>query len=444
MLENHISSKHVGLLLSLIIGSTSLSTFSTAQGAYQSSGLIADWVGSSIVNASTNWSDSVSSQTLNQTSTTYVSSNGGYVTLNGSSSYLRDPNNLPTITEAATTTMSMFFWIKPTANQGVIVNLGRGLSPNNDADSEMLFTINGSGNLALWDYNGGTGFNNPTSSAAVTLNQWNYVGFTKSTSAGTATLTYYINGSASGSSTATPKAISLNDFVIGKDFRDNVNFFSGGVARASIWSTSLTSADVLNNYNATKGIAVAPSLTISNGSQSVSANSPIINTVINNSGGPASSFSISPALPSGLTMDSSGGISGSPTSTQSQTSYTITATNSAGSGTTTFTLTVLINTTTVTLGNIETATYRQPTTLTLTITGASGKVTFKQNGKNIAGCIKIPTITSGSIRATCSWKPSVRNSVKISAQYFASSSAYTGAVSSTKNVWVVGRTGTRQ
>ncbi|MFN8011208.1 MAG: putative Ig domain-containing protein [Holophagaceae bacterium] len=60
-----------------------------------------------------------------------------------------------------------------------------------------------------------------------------------------------------------------------------------------------------------------------------------------NSGGAATSWSISPALPAGLGFSTSTGqISGTPTAAKASTAYTVTATNAAGSGTTTVTLTV--------------------------------------------------------------------------------------------------------
>ena len=59
-------------------------------------------------------------------------------------------------------------------------------------------------------------------------------------------------------------------------------------------------------------------------------------------GGAVASYSISPALPSGITINASTGvISGTPTATSSQTSYTVTASNSAGSTTATVTVTIL-------------------------------------------------------------------------------------------------------
>lgn len=427
--------KRWGFFISITLFINLLS-FIPAKAAYQTSGLIADWVGSTLTNSTSQWNDSINNNKLDQSSTTYNSANGGYVTLNGSSSFLHAPSNLTTFN---TSNMSMFFWIKPSSNAGVIMQLGRSGS---DADSEMVMSINGSGNLVFWDFNGGLGFNSVTSSGTVNLNQWNYVGFTKSTS-GTSTLTYYINGSASGSTSgASNKSISLNDFTLGKDFRDNNGFYNGSYARASIWNIALTSTDVSNNYAATNGIATAPSITTTNNTQSVNAGSAITTASTTNTGGAVSSYSISPALPSGVSMDASGNISGTPTSVQSSTTYTITATNGAGSSTSTFTLTVLINSTTATFTNLSLAYYRQPTVLTVTV-NVAGKVTFKHQGKNIVGCIKVSTVTSSTITATCTWKPSVKKYVSLTAVFVPTSTAYASSNAAAIKPLVIARTGTR-
>jgi V8-like Glu-specific endopeptidase len=92
----------------------------------------------------------------------------------------------------------------------------------------------------------------------------------------------------------------------------------------------------------TNDATAAPSISLSNATQSVNANSAISTVNVSNSGGASTNFSISPSLPSGLTFNSSNGsISGTPTQAQSQRSYTITATNSGGSSSATFTLTVV-------------------------------------------------------------------------------------------------------
>ena len=72
-------------------------------------------------------------------------------------------------------------------------------------------------------------------------------------------------------------------------------------------------------------------------------NQAIATLVPTNSGAAASSWSISPPLPTGLTFDTSTGqISGTPTTTSSAQVYTISATNAGGTGQTTPTFSVMV------------------------------------------------------------------------------------------------------
>jgi hypothetical protein len=429
--------KRWGFLISIALF-LNLLTFIPAKAAYQTSGLIADWVGSTLTNNTSQWNDGINSNKLDQSGTTYSSQNGGYVTLNGtSSSFLRSPNDLTTF---STDNMSMFFWIKPTSTDAILLQLGRN-NPN-DADTEMFFYLS-AGKLAFWDFQSSVGFNGVTSTGTLVSGAWSYVGFTKSTSGSTATVTFYINGDASGSYTGSNKTISLNDFVIGKDYRDNSRYFNGSIARATVWNSTLSSLDALNNYNATNGIVIAPSISTSNNNQAVNAGVAITTAITTNTGGAVSSYSISPTLPTGLNMDSSGNIAGTPSSVQSSTSYTITATNPAGTSTSNFTLAVLINSTTAAFTNLSLAYYRQPTTLTVTVTGTTGKVTFKHQGKNIPGCIKVSTVSSSTITATCNWKPSVKKYVSLTAVFVPTSSAYATSNAAAIRPLVIARTNPR-
>ena len=89
----------------------------------------------------------------------------------------------------------------------------------------------------------------------------------------------------------------------------------------------------------------APAFTLSSSSQSVIVNTAITTVTNTSTGGAIASYAISPAAPAGLTFsNSTGQLSGTPTSIQSATAYTITATNAAGSATRTFTLTVTVGT----------------------------------------------------------------------------------------------------
>jgi outer membrane protein OmpA-like peptidoglycan-associated protein len=88
--------------------------------------------------------------------------------------------------------------------------------------------------------------------------------------------------------------------------------------------------------------ATPPNISHSPTSYELYKNTAITAIVPQNSGSPATSWSISPALPAGLALNpANGSISGTPTALTSSASYTVTATNSAGSSNSIITLEVL-------------------------------------------------------------------------------------------------------
>lgn len=92
---------------------------------------------------------------------------------------------------------------------------------------------------------------------------------------------------------------------------------------------------------------------------------------------------------------------------------TLTTTFAQGSVTITL-VAIAISDSTTTLSVPALFTYRSASNIIATVS-APGRVTFLVNGKRIAGCVSVPTISSGSISATCSYKPSVRGAVQFSA-----------------------------
>lgn len=85
---------------------------------------------------------------------------------------------------------------------------------------------------------------------------------------------------------------------------------------------------------------VAPSIGYSPSSQVATYGYVLTNMIAANSGG-AGTYSVSPSLPSGLSLNTSSGIiSGTPSVVQSATNYTVTCTNTAGSSHATITLTI--------------------------------------------------------------------------------------------------------
>jgi hypothetical protein len=84
-----------------------------------------------------------------------------------------------------------------------------------------------------------------------------------------------------------------------------------------------------------------------------------------------------------------------------------------------------------------------PLNVTVSV-NATGYVRFSANGKRIAGCLKVVTTgSSPSFTATCNWKPTVKGSQKISAEFVSTDSSYRGAKSPETRITVVQRVNTR-
>jgi hypothetical protein len=87
-------------------------------------------------------------------------------------------------------------------------------------------------------------------------------------------------------------------------------------------------------------------------------------------------------------------------------------------------------------GNPTSVEYNRSITITASITGQDGKVSFYANGKVIPGCKSKQSV---SLVATCSWKPAVHKSVTISASLVNSSTVSATPI----KTFVVKRTNTR-
>jgi DNA-binding beta-propeller fold protein YncE len=98
-------------------------------------------------------------------------------------------------------------------------------------------------------------------------------------------------------------------------------------------STTTTLSITVNN--------AAPAITYSNNPAIYTAGVPITGNIPINTGGAATSYSVSPALPTGLILSATNGvITGTPSAPTATADYTVTATNATGSTTATLTLTV--------------------------------------------------------------------------------------------------------
>ena len=187
-----------------------------------------------------------------------------------------------------------------------------------------------------------------------------------------------------------------------------------------------------------------PVFSYSAASQSTSAGTPFPANAITSTGTTITSFSISPTLPNGVTLNSStGALTGAPTQLISSVLFTITGTDAgSNTGTTTLTLTVTQGNSTVSVDGPTQVIYRTTSNETATVS-ALGKVTFYWNGKKIPGCQSLQASGSSTFTAVCQWKPALIGRGNLLAKLTPSTTAITGSSSSNFAVDVARRTTTR-
>ena len=174
---------------------------------------------------------------------TFNAANMGSIVFDGTNDYIYRSS----ISNFNSSTYTILLWGKfvSVSSSGILFNLGR--SPS-DANSEAQLYYNNS-RLVYWDYAGSIAFNFIQSSGTLSTNVYQYLGFTKNSTNGT----FYINGYSSGTGTAAFDAnISTNDFTIGADIRDSINYVNGNISQFLLYNRVLTASEVLQNYNATK------------------------------------------------------------------------------------------------------------------------------------------------------------------------------------------------
>jgi len=212
----------------------------------QTSGLIVKLDGASYSAGGSTWTSSVNSSVWSMGGTSY---DAGTQSVVFSSSY------------AYTSSVTSF---NSTVHSVVMYYYRNGDSPNPGGWSgytsgAALYQINRSGGSAnneivvyepsVWDYSNGLAlaFNANTSLSGTT--GWKMRGFVKNGATGT----FYLNGVADGTSTASFAAtIGNGDFAIGRDYRDGYAFLNAKVALFAMWNVALSSTDITNIHNACK------------------------------------------------------------------------------------------------------------------------------------------------------------------------------------------------
>ncbi|MBB3054941.1 putative Ig domain-containing protein [Mucilaginibacter gotjawali] len=131
----------------------------------------------------------------------------------------------------------------------------------------------------------------------------------------------------------------------GLSFNTTTGIISGTPTTSTSATTyTITATNAAGSGSTTVTLTVlpkAPVISYSPSTNTYTKGTAITSLTPTNTGGAATSWSISTALPTGLSFNTSTGvISGTPTVTSATTTYTITATNAKGSATTTVTITV--------------------------------------------------------------------------------------------------------
>ena len=91
---------------------------------------------------------------------------------------------------------------------------------------------------------------------------------------------------------------------------------------------------------------------------------------------------------------------------------------------------------------ITNAIYRTATTLSVTVSEA-GKVSFFANGKVIPGCKSRSTVAGSTITASCTWRPSQRGAVPVTARFTPTASPSNFATINVGSVFIAQRTAPR-
>lgn len=124
----------------------------------------------------------------------------------------------------------------------------------------------------------------------------------------------------------------------------NGNISGTATAASNLTTYTVTATNSAGSSTATVALKVentvtAPIISYSTNSVSTPQNQPMASLTPTNTGGTATGWTISPALPAGLGFTSSTGrISGTPTTAFSATTFTVTATNAGGSSSTTISI----------------------------------------------------------------------------------------------------------
>ena len=145
---------------------------------------------------------------------------------------------------------------------------------------------------------------------------------------------------------------------------------------------------------------IAPSIAYSTTSFTLTKGTAMTTTAVTSTGGAVVTYSVSPSLPAGLSLDTSTGtLSGTPTAVTSSASYTITATNSGGTDTASVTIVVNDIAPSITYSTNSFTLTKGTAMTTATVTSTGGTVVSYAVSPSLPAGLSLDTST-GAISGT--------------------------------------------
>jgi hypothetical protein len=149
-------------------------------------------------------------------------------------------------------------WVK---REGTSANASPRLMSTDASDYNTLFVASNGNGILYWRINIGNSTKERTYSSGLTLNEWTHVvGTAEYNGSSSYTQTLYINGQSVSSTTAaasgtwgdgTSRVFAIFGNV--EATHQNNNCLNGKVALANVYNRALSTSEVFQNYNATKG-----------------------------------------------------------------------------------------------------------------------------------------------------------------------------------------------
>jgi hypothetical protein len=168
---------------------------------------------------------------------TFNSNNGGSIVFDGINDYVNLGSNINL------TKLSFFCWIKTTGNLGHLIAAYQPSSPYPGWSVGVGF-VGSAGRLNFWS---GGGWKQ--SFIQCNTNVWMHIAVTFENE----TVSFYKDGIFSNSTTSTPISSYIGNKFLGARVNDAASPYIGSISQTLTYNRALSSAEVLQNYNATKG-----------------------------------------------------------------------------------------------------------------------------------------------------------------------------------------------